>query len=149
MRVAAGSIGSATVRSAFFLDRMEPWLCGPRCPIVGREWSAPAHLSWVAGGGPVEPHTEVADHGRVYDGNCGPGRARQVDSVRSGARRRVARGADAALRRGGGRAAAAPLAGSVLLLRGRPDRLRPLPAPGRSRDRLCRGRAWAGAATAR
>ena len=31
------------------LDRMEPWPCGRRRPVVGGEWSAPAHLSWVAG----------------------------------------------------------------------------------------------------
>jgi transposase len=52
------------------------------------------------------------------------GRARALDPARSGARRRAARGADAALRRGGGRAGVASLAGGALLLRGGPDRLR-------------------------
>ena len=33
-------------------------------------------------------------------------------------------------------------------LRGGPDRLRPLPAPGRARDRLRRGGTWTGAAAA-
>jgi hypothetical protein len=47
------------------LDRMEPQPRGARRPIVGGEWSAPTHLSWVAGVRPVEPHTEVADHERV------------------------------------------------------------------------------------
>src|SRR5882724_2548795 len=55
------------------------------CPVVGGEWSAPAHLSWVAGVGPVEPHTEVADHVRLYDdGNGRAGRSRAVDSPRGG-----------------------------------------------------------------
>src|SRR5207249_4465912 len=80
---------------------MEPWPCGRRRPIRFGDWSAPAHLSWVAGGGPVEPHTEVADHVRLYDdGNGRAGRARPLDQVCGGARRRAARGADAALRRG-------------------------------------------------
>ncbi len=69
------------------LDRMEPWPRGRRRPICWRDWSAPTHLSWVAGGGPVEPHTEVADHGRVYGGNCRAGRSRRVDSSCGGARR--------------------------------------------------------------
>jgi hypothetical protein len=55
------------------------------CPVVGGEWSAPTHLSWVAGVGPVEPHTEVADHVRLYDdGNGRAGRSRAVDSPRGG-----------------------------------------------------------------
>src|SRR4029450_12846343 len=79
------------------LDRMEPWPSGRRRPIVGGEWSAPTHLSWVAGVRPVEPHTEVADHGRVYDGNCRVGRAREVDPACGDSGRRAARGADVAL----------------------------------------------------
>src|SRR5438876_7403014 len=102
---------------------MEPWLGWLRCPVVGGEWSAPTHLSWVAGVCPVEPHTEVADHGRVYDGHCWAGRARTLGPAGGGSRRGAGGGADAALRRGGGRAAAAPLAGSALLLRGGSDRL--------------------------
>src|SRR6266508_86546 len=73
-------------------------------------------LAWVAGVCPVEPHTEVADHGRVYDGNCRPGRSRSLDPAGGGSRGRAAGGADVALRRGGGRAGAEPLAGSALLL---------------------------------
>ena len=46
---------------------MTPLPRGPPRPVVGGEWSAPTHLSWVAGGGPVEPHTEVADYVRLYD----------------------------------------------------------------------------------
>ena len=38
----------------------------------------------LPGCGPVEPHTEVADHDRVYDGNCRAGRSR---AGRSGWRR--------------------------------------------------------------
>src|SRR5438876_7534444 len=98
---------------------MEPWLGWLRCPVVGGEWSAPTHMSWVAGVGPVEPHTEVADHVRLYDdGNGRAGRARQVDLLGGGACRRAARGADAALRRAGGRAGLASLACGALLLRG-------------------------------
>src|SRR6266508_2211991 len=128
---------------------MEPWPLGRRRPVVGREWSAPTHLSWVAGVCPVEPHTEVADHERVYDGNCWTGRPREVDPLGRDPRGRAARGADAALRRGGGRAGAAPLAGGALLLRGGPDRLRSLPSPRRAGFRLPGGRAGAGAAAAR
>src|SRR6266545_5224517 len=127
---------------------MEPWPEWLRCPVVGGEWSAPTHLSWVAGVCPVEPHTEVADHERVYDGNCWTGRPREVDPLGRDPRGRAARGADAALRRGGGRAGAAPLAGGALLLRGRPDRLRPLPASHRPRHRLRGGGAGTGAAAA-
>src|SRR5436309_13465848 len=101
---------------------MEPWPSGRRRPIVGGEWSAPTHLSWVAGVRPVEPHTEVADHERVYDGNGRVGRARAFDPAGGGARRRAGRGANAALRREGGGAAAAPVAFGALLLRGGPDR---------------------------
>jgi hypothetical protein len=53
---------------------------GVRRPIVVGEWSAPAHLSWVAGVGPVEPDTEVADHVRVYDGDGWVGCPRRLDS---------------------------------------------------------------------
>src|SRR5207302_8516479 len=99
---------------------MEPWPCGRRRPIRFGDWSAPTHLSWVAGVGPVEPHTEVADHVRLYDdGNRRAGRARSLDPLGGGSCRRAAGGADAALRRGGGRARLAPLAGRALLLRGR------------------------------
>src|SRR2546425_5966157 len=101
---------------------MEPLPARVR-PVAGGEWSAPTHLSWVAGVCPVEPHTEVADHERVYDGNGWAGRAREVDPVGGGPRRRVARGADAALRRRGGRGGPAPLACGALLLRGGSDRL--------------------------
>src|SRR6266446_2998900 len=125
---------------------MEPWPCWARRPVVGGEWSAPAHLSWVAGVGPVEPHTEVADHERVYDGNCWLRRARELGQAGRGSCGRVARGADAALRARGGRAGAATLAESALLLRGRPDRVRPVSTPGRARARLRRRRAGAGAA---
>src|SRR6059036_1317034 len=103
---------------------MEPWPRWARHPGFVREWSAPTHLSWVAGVCPVEPHTEVADHVRLYDGSCWAGRSRALDPPCGGLRRRVARGADVALRRGGGRAGVAPLAGGALLLRGGPDRLR-------------------------
>src|SRR5438876_6197735 len=97
---------------------MEPWLGWLRCPVVGGEWSAPTHLSWVAGVCPVEPHTEVADHVRLYDGGNGrAGRAREIDSAGRGPRRRVARGADACLRRGGGGACVAPLAGGAAATR--------------------------------
>src|SRR6266496_2133668 len=69
-----------------------------RCPVVGGEWSAPTHLSWVAGVDPVEPHTEVADHVRLYDDGDGrAGRSRAVDPAGGGARGRVAGGADACL----------------------------------------------------
>jgi len=34
------------------IDRMEPWPFRARCPVVVGEWSAPTHLSWVAGFGP-------------------------------------------------------------------------------------------------
>src|SRR5205823_14675893 len=71
----------------------------------------------LPGFGPVEQHTEVADHVRLYDGGSGwAGRARSLDSSCGGARRSAFGGADAALRRGGGRAAAAPLAVGALLL---------------------------------
>src|SRR6266511_2919760 len=37
-------------------------------------------MSWVAGVGPVEPHTEVADHVRLYDDGSGrAGRSRALD----------------------------------------------------------------------
>src|SRR2546423_1821590 len=127
---------------------MEPWPGWLRCPVVGGEWSAPTHLSWVAGVCPVEPHTEVADHVRVYDGNCRAGRARALGPPGCGSRGRVAGGADAALRRGGGRAGAAPVAVGALLLRGWSDRLRPASASGRARDRLRCGGAGTGAAAA-
>src|SRR3990172_10865978 len=81
-------------------------------------WSAPKHMSWVAGNGPVEPHTEVADHERVYDGNRWPGRARALDPVGGGACGRAALRADAALPGGGGRSGAAPVAARAPLLRG-------------------------------
>src|SRR5438876_4193904 len=113
---------------------MEPWLGWLRCPVVGGEWSAPTHLSWVAGVCPVEPHTEVADHERVYDGNDRPRRARELGPFGCGPRRRVTRRADAALRASGGRAVAASLARGALLLRGGTDRLRPVSTPGRARD---------------
>ena len=48
---------------------MEPLPRSLRRAVAGGEWSAPTPLSWVAGDGPVAPHTEVADHERVYDGN--------------------------------------------------------------------------------
>ena len=76
-----------------------PWGGGVR--LLARVVGAYAYVVGCRGG-PVEPHTEVADHDRVYDGNCRAGRARQVDSAGGGSRRRAARGADAALRRGGG-----------------------------------------------
>src|SRR2546425_9878375 len=105
------------VATSGVLDRMEPWPRWLRRPDRWREWSAPTHLSWVAGVGPVEPHTEVADHVRLYDdGNGRAGRARALDPAGGGARRRAVGGADTALRRGGGRAAAAPLACGALLL---------------------------------
>src|SRR5881397_436391 len=113
---------------------MEPLPARVRRPVAGGEWSAPTHLSWVAGVCPVEPHTEVADHERVYDGNCWHGCARAFDPVGGGPRRRVGGGADAALRRGGGRAAAAALAGGALLLRGRADRVRSAPSSRRAGD---------------
>src|SRR5436309_14045709 len=103
---------------------MEPWPGGRRRPVCWRDWSAPTHLSWVAGGGPVEPHTEVADHARVYDGNCRFRRSRTFNSLGRRARGRVAGGADVALRRGGSGAVVASLAGGALLLRGGPDWLR-------------------------
>src|SRR6266498_4380664 len=86
---------------------MEPWPGWLRCPVVGGEWSAPTHLSWVAGVCPVEPHTEVADHVRLYDDGSGRARrSRALDPAGGGARRRAFGGADAARRRAGGRAAA-------------------------------------------
>src|SRR6266536_2836415 len=98
------------------------------------------------GFGPVEPHTEVADHVRLYDDGSGwAGRSRSLDPAGGGPRRRAAGGADAALRRGAGGAAAAPLAVGALLLRGGPNRLRPLSASRRPRGRLHRGRAGPGA----
>src|SRR5437879_12593076 len=98
---------------------MEPQPRGARRPDRWREWSAPTHMSWVAGVGPVEPHTEVADHVRLYDdGNGGAGRSRQVDAVGGGACRRAAGGADAALRRAGGRAGLASLVCGPVLLAG-------------------------------
>src|SRR3989442_7925 len=68
------------------LDRMEPFPARGR-PVAGGEWSAPTHLSWVAGVCPVEPHTEVADHERVYDGSRWAGRARAFDPAGGGSRR--------------------------------------------------------------
>src|ERR1051326_8634341 len=101
------------------LDRMEPWPRGWRCPVVGGEWSAPAHLSWVAGVGPVEPHTEVADHERVYDGNDRVGCAREHGAAGGGARGRVARREDAAVCARGDRAGGEPLAaGGPLVISG-------------------------------
>src|SRR5439155_10428775 len=100
-------------------------------------------------GCPVEPHTEVADHVRLYDDGSGrAGRSRTFDPAGGGARRRAARGADVGLRRGGGRAGATRLAGSALLLRGGPDRLRSLSSSRRARDRLHGRRAGTGAAAA-
>src|SRR5262245_11167055 len=93
-------LSDAGSRLACGLDRMEPLPRRLRRPIVGREWSAPTHLSWVAGVGPVEPHTEVADHERVYDGNCRAGRSRPLDSAGRAARGRAVGGADAAFRCG-------------------------------------------------
>src|SRR5262245_22435584 len=97
-RPAAAEGGSAGRVASVTLNRIEPWPRRSWYPIRWRGWSAPAHLSWVAGGGPVEPHTEVADHVRLYDdGNGRAGRARALDPAGGGARRRVARGADIAL----------------------------------------------------
>src|SRR6266705_4420162 len=87
-------------------------------------------MSWVAGVGPVEPHTEVADHARpyVYDGIRRPGRPQELDPARCCARGRAARRAHDPLRPRCRAAAGLALAGSALLLRGRSDRLRAIPA---------------------
>jgi hypothetical protein len=55
------------------LDRMErPGKSGRSAKVVGDA----AHLAWVAGRGPAEPHTEVADHGGGSQGcDGGVGRA--------------------------------------------------------------------------
>src|SRR6266536_2995933 len=128
---------------------MEPWLFRARCSVAGGVWSAPTHLSWVAGGGPGEPDTEVADHVRLYDDGDGwAGCACALGAAGGRVRRRVARGADACLRRGGGRACAAPLAGGALLLGGGPDRLRSAAFPRRAGDRLRGGGAGLGGAAA-
>ena len=66
--VHARSIRLAAVRADELLEERtlpydEDAVARLRRPVAGGEWSAPTHLSWVAGDGPVEPHTEVADHG--------------------------------------------------------------------------------------
>jgi tetratricopeptide (TPR) repeat protein len=110
------AVGETETVQRATLDRTEPWPRGASASdslarLVG------AHASVVGWrGGSAEPDTEVAGHGRVYDGNCGVGRPRQVDPAGGGARRRVVGGANAALRRRAGGAAAAPLAGGALLL---------------------------------
>src|SRR5215813_1992897 len=106
---------------------MEPWPVGRGVRGLAESGRRLRISRGLPGFGPVEPHTEVADHERVYDGDGGAGRARTVDPACGGACRRAARGALVGLRRGGGRAAVAPLAVRALLLRGGPDGVRPLP----------------------
>ena len=49
---------------------MEPWLCTARCPVAGREWSAPTHLSWVAGFGPGRATYGAPDVFTGLDATC-------------------------------------------------------------------------------
>src|SRR4029077_16784135 len=106
-----GELLPADDESVAFLDRMEPWPFGRGVRLLAESGRRLRICRGLPGLGPVEPHREVADHVRLYDdGNGRAGRSRALNPAGGGARRRAARGAVAALGRGGGRAAAWPLA---------------------------------------
>ncbi len=80
-----------------------------------------AHVAWVAGRGPAEPHTEVADHGGGYAGHCCAGRAQVLDQAGRGEGGRDSRRAHAGPRSRRGDRGARRMAGRACLPGGRAD----------------------------